>query len=102
MLRTTLASSRVLRACALGLTATTAAIIFTNGTAEARHYRTRHHYAARHHEEARDSYSPQFASIIVDANSGATLVMAGSKVAGGFAVLAVCNSASASVGSITV
>src|ERR1700753_2855956 len=70
MLRTTLASSRVLRVCALGLTATTAAIIFTSSAAEARHYRYRH--VARHHEEA-DSYSPQFASIIVDANSGATL-----------------------------
>src|ERR1700761_4739034 len=72
MLRTTLASSRVLRVCALGLTATTAAILFTGSTAEARHYRHRHH-VARHHEEERDSYSPQFASIIVDANSGATL-----------------------------
>src|SRR6201992_3111664 len=70
MLRTTLASSRVLRVCALGLTATTAAIIFTSSAAEARHYRYRH--VARHHEES-DSYSPQFASIIVDANSGATL-----------------------------
>ncbi len=72
MLRTTLASSRVLRVCALGLAATTATIVFTSSTAEARHYRHRHHYAARHSEE-RESYSPQFASIIVDANSGATL-----------------------------
>ena len=68
MLRTTLASSRVLRACALGLA--TGAIVFSSSTAEARH---RHrHDVARHHEE-RDSYSPQFSSIIVDANSGATL-----------------------------
>ena len=68
MLRTTLASSRVLRACALGLV--TGAIVFSSSTAEARH---RHrHDVARHHEE-RDSYSPQFSSIIVDANSGATL-----------------------------
>ena len=72
MLRTTLASSRVLRVCALGLAATTATIVFTSSTVEARHYRHRHHYAARHSEE-RESYSPQFASIIVDANSGATL-----------------------------
>ena len=72
MLRTTLASSRVLRVCALGLAATTATIVFSSSTAEARHYRHRHHYAARHSEE-RESYSPQFASIIVDANSGATL-----------------------------
>jgi D-alanyl-D-alanine carboxypeptidase len=69
MLRITLASSRVLRACAFGLTATAAAIVFTTGTAEARH---RHHHAARHHAE-RESSGPAFASIIVDANSGATL-----------------------------
>jgi D-alanyl-D-alanine carboxypeptidase len=71
MLRTTLASSRVLRVCALGLAATTAAIVFTSSTAEARHYRHRH--AVARHQEERDSYSPQFSSIIVDANSGATL-----------------------------
>jgi D-alanyl-D-alanine carboxypeptidase len=71
MLRTTLASSRTLRVCALGLAATSAAIIFSSSAAEARHYRHRH-YVARHQEE-RDSYSPQFSSIIVDANSGATL-----------------------------
>src|SRR6201996_5614111 len=71
MLRTTLASSRTLRVCALGLAATSAAIIFSGSAAEARHYRHRHS-VARHHEE-RDSYSPQFSSIIVDANSGATL-----------------------------
>jgi D-alanyl-D-alanine carboxypeptidase len=69
MLCITLASSRVLRVCAFGLTATAAAIIFTTGSAEARH---RHHHAARHQAE-RESYSPAFASIIVDANSGATL-----------------------------
>ena len=34
---------------------------------------TRHHAHARHHQEARESYSPAFSSIIVDANSGATL-----------------------------
>ena len=72
MLRTTLASSHVLRVCALGLAATTAAIVFTSSTAEARHYRHRHS-VARHHQEERESYSPQFSSIIVDANSGATL-----------------------------
>jgi D-alanyl-D-alanine carboxypeptidase len=70
MLRITLASSRVLRACAFGLTATAAAIVFTTGTAEARH---RHHHAARHHHAERESSGPAFASIIVDANSGATL-----------------------------
>jgi D-alanyl-D-alanine carboxypeptidase len=79
MLRTTLASSRVLRVSVLGLVTLTAAAVFTTGTADARHYRHRHHayhayhhYRARHHEE-RESYSPQFSSIIVDGNSGATL-----------------------------
>jgi D-alanyl-D-alanine carboxypeptidase len=72
MLRTTLASSRSLRVCALGLVAATAAIAFTTSTAEARHSRHRHH-VARHHNDESESYSPQFASIIVDANSGATL-----------------------------
>jgi len=72
MLRTTLASSRALRVCAFGLIATSAAIIFTTSTAEARHYRHRSH-VARHQHEERESYSPQFSSIIVDANSGATL-----------------------------
>lgn len=70
MLRTTLASSRVLRACALGLATITTAVIFTTDTADARRHRYRHH--VRHHE-ARESYSPAFSSIIVDGNSGATL-----------------------------
>jgi D-alanyl-D-alanine carboxypeptidase len=56
--------------CVFGLAAASAAIIFTTSAAEARHYRHRSHVA--HHEEG-DSYSPQFSSIIVDANSGATL-----------------------------
>jgi D-alanyl-D-alanine carboxypeptidase len=72
MLRTTLASSRAVRVCAFGLVAASAAIIFTTSTAEARHYRHHTHVARQHHEE-RESYSPQFSSIIVDANSGATL-----------------------------
>ena len=72
MLRTTLASSRVLRACVFGLVATSAAVIFTNDTADARRSRHRH-YAHRQHHEARESYSPAFSSIIVDGNSGATL-----------------------------
>jgi D-alanyl-D-alanine carboxypeptidase len=73
MLRTTLASSRNLRACVLGLVTFTTAIIITSDNAEARRYRHRHY--ARHHvtHVARESYSPQFASIIVDGNSGATL-----------------------------
>jgi D-alanyl-D-alanine carboxypeptidase len=69
MLRTTLASSRLLRVCVLGLVTSTAAILITSDSAEARRSRHRHH--ARQVE--RESYSPQFASIIVDGNSGAVL-----------------------------
>lgn len=68
MLRTTSASSRALRVCVLGLATITAAVIFTTDTADARR-RHRHH---RHHA-THQSYNPAFASIIVDANSGATL-----------------------------
>src|SRR5882757_10488193 len=71
MLRTTFASSRVLRACIFGLVTVTAGGIFTTDTADAGRSRHRHH--ARHHQEARESYSPAFSSIIVDGNSGATL-----------------------------
>ena len=71
MLRTTFASSRVLRACVFGLVTVTAGVIFTTDAADARRSRHRHH--ARHHHEARTSYSPAFSSIIVDGNSGATL-----------------------------
>ncbi len=72
MLRTTLASSRVLRVGFFGLLSLTTAVIFTTDTADARRYRHHRHYA-RHHHEARESYSPAFSSIIVDGNSGATL-----------------------------
>ncbi len=68
MLRTT--STRALRVCVLGLATITTAVIFTNDTADARRYRHRHH--ARNYE-SQSSYSPAFASIIVDGNSGATL-----------------------------
>ena len=64
----------MLRVCVLGLVTLTTAIITTSDSAEARRYRQRHY--ARHqvtHHVARTSYSPQFASIIVDGNSGATL-----------------------------
>ncbi len=70
MLRTTLASSRVLRVGVFALFAITTAIIFTTDSADARRSRHRH---ARQHHEARESYSPAFSSIIVDGNSGATL-----------------------------
>jgi D-alanyl-D-alanine carboxypeptidase len=68
MFRTT--STRALRVCVLGLATITTAVIFTNDTADARRHRHRHHVR---HQESRPSYSPAFASIIVDANSGATL-----------------------------
>src|SRR5262245_21856411 len=70
MLRTSLASSRALRAFALGLITVSTTIIFTTESADARRYRGRHH--VRHHE-ARSSYSPAYASIVVDGNSGAVL-----------------------------
>jgi D-alanyl-D-alanine carboxypeptidase len=74
MLRKNLASSRSVRVGVFGLFALTAAVIFTSDSAEARrYYRHRHYVHHRHNEEARESYSPQFSSIIVDANSGATL-----------------------------
>ena len=74
MLRTTLASSRVLRVCVFGLVTVSTAVLFTSDNAEARHSRHVRHYAhARHHQDAGESYSPQFSSIIVDGNSGATL-----------------------------
>jgi D-alanyl-D-alanine carboxypeptidase len=59
----------MLRAGAFGLAAI-AAIVFTTDPADAR--RARHHHR-HHHHEARYSYNPPFASIVVDANSGATL-----------------------------
>jgi len=72
MLRTTFASSHVLRVCVFGLVTISAAVVFTTDTADARRSRHSRHYA-RHHNEARESYSPAFSSIIVDGNSGATL-----------------------------
>src|SRR3954451_22917212 len=68
MFRTT--STRALRVCVLGLATITTAVTFTNDTADARRYRHRQHVR---HQESRPSYSPAFASIIVDGNSGSTL-----------------------------
>ena len=73
MLRKNLASSRLLRVGAFGLLALTAAVIFTSDSAQARRASHRHHVRHQHSEEARESYSPQFSSIIVDGNSGTTL-----------------------------
>ncbi len=61
-------SSRILRACVLGLATISAAVIATTDTADARR-KHRHHRA----KVERSSYNPAFASIIVDANTGATL-----------------------------
>jgi len=73
MLRTTFASSRVMRACALGLATISAVTILATSAADARrHHRHARHHHVRHHSGG-DSYSPAFSSIIVDANSGATL-----------------------------
>jgi D-alanyl-D-alanine carboxypeptidase len=74
MLRKNLASSRSVRVGVFGLLALTSTVIFTSDSAEARRYYRHRHYVHHHHsEEARESYSPQFSSIIVDGNSGATL-----------------------------
>jgi D-alanyl-D-alanine carboxypeptidase len=72
MFRAASASSRTLRFCILGLASVTAAVLFTNDTADARR-RHGHHHRTRHQVRVSSSYSPPFSSIIVDGNSGATL-----------------------------
>ncbi len=72
MLRTISAPSRVLRICVLGLATMTAAAVFGSDPADARRAH-RHRQPHHRHHEARQSYNPAFSSIIVDANSGATL-----------------------------
>ena len=67
MLRTTFASSRALRVCALGLVTVTTAILISSESADARRNKS------RRQQVVRESYSPQFSSIVVDANSGAVL-----------------------------
>lgn len=72
MLRNNWSSSRLARVGVFGLLTATTALIFTTDAADAR--RSRRHYAHhRVHRDASESYSPQFASIIVDGNSGAVL-----------------------------
>ena len=73
MLRTTLASSRSLRVCVFGLVTFTTAVIFTTDSADARRSSASPLCAPPRTQTARESYSPQFSSIIVDGNSGATL-----------------------------
>src|SRR5258707_11883724 len=76
MLRKDWASSRLMRVGVFGLFTITTAIAFTSDSAEPRRYHRHRHYAhhhSHHSDDDSDSYSPQFSSIIVDANSGATL-----------------------------
>src|SRR5215813_13882550 len=72
MLRKNWSSSRLARVGVFGLLTVTAAVIVTTDAAEARRHRGRH-YAHRVHRDSGESYSPQFASIIVDGNSGTVL-----------------------------
>jgi D-alanyl-D-alanine carboxypeptidase len=67
--------SRLVRASVFGLVTIAAAVIATTDSAEARRYQRRHvaHHHAHSSDDDRGSYSPQFASIIVDGNSGAVL-----------------------------
>ena len=67
MLAVKLAHSRALRLCLLGAATLSIASLAATDSADARRYRHRHHAVAK------SSYSPAFASIIIDANSGKTL-----------------------------
>mgnify|MGYP003392681485 CR=1 FL=1 len=67
MFRTTSTSLRLVRFLVLGLATLITAIVFTTDSADAkRRHRGRHHARVA-------AYSPAFASIVVDANSGSTL-----------------------------
>ncbi len=72
MLRNNWSSSRLARVGVFGLLTVTTAVIFTTDAADARRYR-RHYAHHRVQRDASESYSPQFASIIVDGNSGSVL-----------------------------
>jgi D-alanyl-D-alanine carboxypeptidase len=69
------ASSRLMRVGVFGLFTIATAVVFTSDSAEARRSHRHRHYAHHqtHHSDDDGDYSPQFSSIIVDANSGATL-----------------------------
>jgi D-alanyl-D-alanine carboxypeptidase len=68
MLRTKFASSRAVKACALGLATLSIAVIFTTDSADARR-----RHKPRSHVARVSSYNPAYSSIIVDGNSGAVL-----------------------------
>ncbi|MGJ5179529.1 serine hydrolase [Bradyrhizobium oligotrophicum] len=72
MLRKNLASSRLLRVGVYGLLTLTVAAVVTVDSAEARRRHRQHHARHSPHNDE-GSYSPAFASIVVDGNSGATL-----------------------------
>src|ERR1700758_2285122 len=76
MLRNKSASSRLVRVGVFGLVTVATAVIATTDSAEARRY-YRHRHVAHHSHSSDDgdrgSSSPQFASIIVDGNSGTVL-----------------------------
>ncbi len=63
------AANKAARCILLGLAVVSVGVICTTDSADAR--RRHHRHRASHVE--RSSYSPAFSSIIVDANSGATL-----------------------------
>lgn len=67
-----LASSRLVRVGVCGLLTFAAAAVFTTESAQARRHH-RHHHASHSPRNDEGSYSPAFASIIVDGNTGATL-----------------------------
>src|SRR5579864_3340779 len=73
MLRKNLASSRLVRVGIFGLVATAAAVVASDSADAHRTHRHRHYAHHHSYQDAEESYSPAFASIIVDGNSGATL-----------------------------
>jgi D-alanyl-D-alanine carboxypeptidase len=72
MLRKNLASSRAVRVGVFALVISAGAAITSDGAQARRYYRHHNTHHVRHHDSD-DSYSPQFSSIVVDGNSGATL-----------------------------
>jgi D-alanyl-D-alanine carboxypeptidase len=72
MLRKNSASSRLVRVSVFGLLTVAGAAITADSAQARRYYRHQATHHVRHHDSG-DSYSPQFSSIIVDGNSGATL-----------------------------